>query len=392
MEQGETKQTNDVNLLNMIESRIMEIVQIEDECKRKLPKLYLQRLPRFMRRRAACHNIKRLPKRLRPDLIGSSFGSKDRSKLLKYRRRLRFRKHKRILKKHARHKFTDPDKSLLHKWFAKRFKMGDEGALNHVPLYNNTKNQRNLYRQSHYGCSYLSMGHLIPLKLTLSPPTDQYHLINQLEQLNRLTDPTSGFTFLARALMNGNYEVCVHLYKLDTLPKKYLCPALTHFSGAQVGKDSSSSELTLWVPRNNYQAVSDQLEIISKESTKEFSVTKIYPRDWTRVRLVGPNAFDEAVKLAEDKDKHTSAIEDVRIKLNASLGITMGRHISEKYANFIYYLSKPRLVDIVFKTSAGRMLWHDLIKNKAHLVGGYRDIERVLVAGCFDLSPDCSHQ
>lgn len=379
MRQQVSRETNEINLLNMIESRIMEIVQIEDECKRKLPKLYHQRLPRFMRRRAASHNPNRLPKRFRPS-EKSDFGTKDRKKLLKHRRKIQFRKHKRILSKHVKHKYKDSFKCLLHKWFAKRFKMGQEGALEHVPLYNNTKNQRNLYRQSCYGCAYLSLAHLIPLRINFK----KQNLDDDLDYLNRLTKEVSGFTFCAQSLIKGQYEIVIHMFNPDT--NEYICPAFTNLHGANVKQPNC--EITLWVPRNKFQEIYNNLIVISEQFNREYQIDQVYPKDWTRVRLVGPSAHEQALKISESQKIHKSAILDVKKKLNLSFGLTIGRFVEEKVANFIYYYTKPTVVDIVFKGPEGRMLWHKLIKNKAHLVGGHRDIDRLLVADCFKLIPD----
>lgn len=390
MKQQTTKQTNELNLLNMIESRIMEIIQIEDECKRKLPKLFHQRLPRFMRRRAACHNPKRIPRKLRPS-EKSDFGKKDRKNLLKYRTRLKFRKHKRILKKHAKHKYNDPFKCLLHKWFAKRFKLGYVGSQNYVPLHNNTKNQRNLYRQTVYGCAYLSLAHLIPLRVNL----DLHNLDEQLEHLNNITNETSGFTFCAKSIQKGNYEIIIHIYKLNTTQRVYLCPAIVNLKPPSIKKSKNDTKgnracLTLWLPRENYQEVHNNLVTITNDyfTNKETSIVTVYPKEWTRIRLVGPNAHEESMKIAENREKHLSAINDVKYKLNKSLGLTIGRYIQESYANYTYYYTKPIVVDIVFKNRQGRMLWYQLIKNKSHLVGGYRDIDRLLIADCFKIEPD----
>lgn len=387
----QAKQANssrdEINLLNMIESRIMEVIQIEDECKKKLPKLYHQRLPRFMRRRAASHNIKRLPKKLRPP-PNSNYGKKDRKKLLIYRRRIRFRKHKRVLKKHRRHKYKNPDKCLLHNWFAKRFKIASEGELKYVPLYNSTKNQRNLYRQTRYGCAYLSLAHLVPIQLELSGLKEDSVLTNQLENLNRFTLEVSGFTFCAKSLEMGNYEIAVHLYKLNTLPREYLCYSLVSLSRNEENNEYSGRTFTLWVPRVNFEEVFETLTSISKDCIKEFKVKKIYSRDWIRTRLIGPEAREEAIKIANDVSKHESASEDTDMRLNLSLGLTIGRYFEEISTSFTYYHTKPYTVDVVFKLKEGKMLWYKLIKNKAHLVGGYRDLNRLLVAEWFQVKPD----
>lgn len=387
------KQAVDINLLNMIESRIMEIIQIEDECKKKLPKLYNQRLQRFMRRRAASHNIKRLPKRIRSATKKSDEGEKSKKKekqrkcLLRYRRRSRFQKHKRVLKRHGRHNYKDPNKSLLHKWFAKRFKMGKTEPLLHVPLHNNTKNQRNLYRQARYGCAYLSLAHLIPLQITLSSSKDGCHLENQLKELNRLTNEVSGFTFCARALEKGNYEIAIHLNEPDVVPRQHICSTFASLSISE--KTDQATVLTLWVPKEHYAEVLKHLDSISEGCTKKITINRIHPREWTRIRLIGPNAREESMKISLDAEKHKLAINDADLRLDRVFGISIGRCVEEKVASFTYYNTYPKAVDVVFRTKEGRMLWHKLIKNKAHLVGGHRDLERLLVADCFKLIPDC---
>lgn len=377
---------DDINLLNMIESRIMEVIQIEDECKKKLPKLYHQRLARFMRRRAASHNIKRLPKKLRPP-VHSDYGTKSRKALLKYRRRVRFRKHKRILKKHKRQSNKNSNKCLLHDWFAKRFKMTSNGDMPRIPLQNNTKNKRNLYRATRYGCAYLSLAHLTPIRLQLSCPKEGLHLRNQLQNLNRFTIEVSSFTFCAKSLEKGNYEVAVHLYRLEPPQREHLCCALVSFSGFE-DDESKQPDLTLWVPKDNLQDVYDTLTTISEGCSKQFAINKICPSECIRMRFVGPNAHYEASKIAINKDLHQIARQDCDMRLNSTLGLSIGRQVKEGSAIFTYYNTKPSVVDIVFKSKAGKILWYKLIKNKAHLVGGLLDLNQLLVEKCFQLEPD----
>lgn len=388
---GKDKQRNaqnDINLLSMIESRIMEVVQIEDDCKKKMPKLYQQRLPRFMRRRAASHNPKRLPKKLRPQ-SGSGFASKSRKSLLRYRQRTKFQKFKRILKKHSRHKYEDPYKSLLHKWFAKRFKISkddDYKHMSHVPIHNNTKNQRNLYRQSKYGCAYISMIHLISIELTLTSTKNASLFAAQLSQVNRLTNHVTGFTFGAKALEKGRYEVAVHLYKPESNLQEYICSALVNFKKSN--KQSPKPKFVLWLPRQHYQEVYKYLKCLSDELEEGFSVEGIYPRDCVRVKLLGPDSHAEAAKIICNKNNHKLVNEDIERRLGSSFGTSLGRLIEEPNATFTYYNTKPQTVDIVLKTREGRLLWHKLVKNKAHLVGGSRDLNTLLLDESFKLIPD----
>lgn len=288
--------------------------------------------------------------------------------------------------KHSRHKYKDPNKSLLHKWFAKRFKMGAQEPLLHVPLHNNTKNQRNLYRQSRSGCAYLAFGHLSPIKLTFELSEDYPSSAHRhLEALNMICREISGFTFIARSLTGGRYEVVIHLFDPHRQSKAFICPALVNLS---YNDDKTSMYLTLWVPKEKLADVNEHLELVSEESSKNFSIERIFPRRWFRVRLVGPSAHKEAQRIAENKEAHLEAINDTENRLTESMGSTIGRYLEEKTANFTYYNTVPKTVDVVFKNSEGRLLWHKLVKNRAHLVGGHRDIERLLTEDCFQIKPD----
>jgi hypothetical protein len=373
---------NQLNLLRMVESRIVEIVQIENDVKKKYPKLFQQRLPRYMRRRAASHNPIRVPKWCR----STKMTAKKRSKLFLYRRRIRFIKHKRILKRHARHRFKNPQKTLLHKWFAKRFKMGKDpqDGLEFVPLHNNTKNFRNLYRQTKYGCAYISMAHLVAFKINANYDT------GTIEKLNRLTRTISGFTFAARALESGRYEVVIHLYETSATSRrnrkcpqgayKYVCPAIVH---------NDTTHWTIWVPKNARETVEKLL------ATTQLPYRLVAPSDATRVRLVGPDAHREAARIALDAKKHEEAIQDVELRLARThkFCTTIGRYVEEKNALFTYYQTEPSSVDVVLRNRRdGRMLWHRLIKNRSHLVGGKRDFDELLLeryGECFRLKPDC---
>lgn len=366
---------SEINLLNMIESRILDILQMEQEAKRKRPKLFSQRLPRFMRRRAACHNIKRLPRKLQ----SRSTSGKSRKSLMKFRRRDQFRRHKRILRKHSKHDFQDPTKCLIHKWFAKRFKLAKDEPWKNVPLYNNTKNRRNLYRQSVYGCAYFSMGHLIPISLTLCIPDkkSKFMMLDQLEKLNKLTNESSGFTFCAISLEKCRYELTIKLFDVR---QEYICDALVYLDNYDDPK--SSTKITLWVPRDKHQNICDKLRTISADCKHPFEISTIMPRELIRIRLVGPDARERALSICEDREKHEMAISETDIKCRRVFGCLMGRFEKGIVTDVIYFNTEPNIVDIVFKGPKGRMLWYKLIKNNSHLVGGQRDFEILGSSAC----------
>ena len=149
VEKAESKIEDEVFLMKMIEARFSEINQLTNEFKAKHSKLSTQKLPIFMRRRASSHNIRRLPKRLRA-YISKRIVSEEKER--KRKKRKKYQNKAKVQESHQRRELKE-DRSLLHLWFVKRFKM--VSCHNQiVPNYNNTKNRRRLHRLSKTGCIY----------------------------------------------------------------------------------------------------------------------------------------------------------------------------------------------------------------------------------------------
>lgn len=385
---AEAKQASDLNLLHLLENRITEIVALEKEVKTKYPKLFYQKLPRFMRRRAASHNIKRIPKSRRPKNLAQA---KNRKRVLAGQRKKIFLKHKRVLRQHQRHVYKDKNKTVLHKWFAKRFKIErTKPGLEQVPMYNNTKNQRNLHRQTLYGCAYLSMAHMIAVQV--NSPYNR----STIDKLNLLTDSTSGFTFAARSLENCRYEVMIHLFSpsststqckskakkfkqtVSTGTRDYICPCLV---------TNRNTHLILWLPRDNVDKVID-----SYQKNSDLSLTRIPLCDLVRTRLIGPDAVKYAESIVEDKSEFKSAILDMERRLAPikELELSIGRFFEQETAQFTLFPFDPYVVDVVFCKKGGRMAWHNLVKNRAHLVGGKRDCDVLMAELDLEMKPDNS--
>lgn len=143
---------DEISLIKMIESRYSEINQLVGEIKTKSPKLVSQKFPLHMRRRAASHNINRLPSRTRK-LVRKKLAGKDMTSQVKERKRKNCKKYQNRKKLEINHAVREskPDRCLLHLWFVKRFKMISMDNLI-IPNYNTTKNRRKIYRMSKNGC------------------------------------------------------------------------------------------------------------------------------------------------------------------------------------------------------------------------------------------------
>lgn len=156
----DAKIPDELSLVKMIESRYSEINQLIGEMKAKSPKLVQQKLPLHMRRRAASHNINRLPARARK-LLRRKLAGKDLTSQVKERKRKNCKKHQNRKKLEISHAIRESksDRCLLHLWFVKRFKMISLYNLI-IPNYNTTKNRRKIYRMSKSGCVHFYLPHI----------------------------------------------------------------------------------------------------------------------------------------------------------------------------------------------------------------------------------------
>lgn len=363
--QEESAKRPGLNLLSVIESRILEIKQLEKECRQKVPKLYLQRLPRFMRRRAASHNINRLPKKAQVGAKSLNFGTKDRRTLNKFRRSKRFKKHKRCLHKHQSKRIH---KGLLHKWFAKRFHICPKTK---IPLYNATKNQRNLYRHSRYNCAFISLDCLCELQIKIK--TKQDELLHHLSILNGLTDKKTGFTFLSKSFINQKYEVQIYLYERHLYPNNYICTCR-----AFISQENEDVKLKLWVPRVKAKHVEQQLvSLLNDKNLYEINAVNISKQ--SRVRCIGPKVTRALTSLC-DSDAKVEELHGCLAKVPTGFKATMGLKLHPTSAvTMICYNTSPPMIDAIFDGKQGRLAWYKLIRNKTHVVGGYRDVKNLLL-------------
>ena len=215
------------------------------------------------------------------------------------------------------------------------------------------------------------MTHLIAIKLDLGNP-QKASLIDQLTKLNSLAEEPSGFTFCAISLERCNYELTIKLFDKRNA---YICDALVHLDNYHDQKRPAF--LTMWVPILHHKIIIDRLKVISTECSREFKTQLVMPNEWVRIRLVGQDSREIAQKLGKDKELHDNAVYDADFRCKSFLKFHLGRHIEEQVVNFTYFNTQPRAVDIVLKGKEGRLLWYDMIKNKSHLVGGFRDFTRL---------------
>lgn len=238
-----------VNIMRFVKARKNEIKFITSVIETKLPKRVIQQLPRHMRRRAASHNPKRLPRRLRERAM------KELEKVKKAKRPSRKfrRKPSKLLEEYNRrqrnHIWLE-----THIWFAKRFKMIDIWGYK-LPLYSNEKCLKALYQSamqyallqdiSYYGCIELS-----GKEETL------------LKQLSQLTNPELGLTFKSKIFLDGSREGTLLLFHQNSYPYGLIGP-VKFFWKPQIPFDLKTEDqlrcLWLWVHPACIKELTDEL-------------------------------------------------------------------------------------------------------------------------------------
>lgn len=143
---------DELSIERWIKARNAEIASLAQECKVKLPQQMSQRLPRYMRRRAASGNPKRIPKSVRPWWLEDKTTVKKKKK----QQRTKYKSAALAIRSRKRRN-DDPSRSPIHVWLAKRFKMQLMWG-QRIAWSNCTKNQRSLFRKarSSYCIYYLS--------------------------------------------------------------------------------------------------------------------------------------------------------------------------------------------------------------------------------------------
>ena len=326
-----------LDIEKVLNARLIELNSLSKEIKQKGNKLSLQRIPRFMRRRAASHNPKRVPNKFVKHplpIIGNS--------VLKERRRKQRKKHVNKLKKRLsiKKRNAKEGRTLLHIWFRKRFKLIKE--LNYlIPLQNNTKNYRNLHKIATKQCAfyYRPLSRLIEIKL---------------ENRQELSE----FLILIKCFFNeSNLDECLH-QELDLFFFKdnhCLVPVsiLLH------------SELTIWlsISIDYYSQISQLLNELFKNANLKFT---IYELQFERFRLIGP----KAIKCLEHQLNCSASSQNDKASL---AGLLESSECSKILTNNLTILLKDEeksILDVLVPRKEAKKWWYSLVKNKGHLVGG----------------------
>lgn len=301
-----------------------------------------------MRRRAASNNPKRVPKALQELLPKTETKAKRKRKVNKRRIKARNR---------------DPRRTILHLWFAKRFKL--ELKWNQlVPYKNNAKNQRILYRCSKRGYTvfYLSF-----LKSFLLEAVDKQGLLDLFSHFCCHSD------WKTLQQTPNDHQCVLHFYKCDQYPLHLVGPC-------QIVPLTTG----FWI--TSHISVYD--EIITELSDKDSSIKINQNLNCSYIRLYGPKASSQIEKRLLLKKTWQECQVDFSLNkfysLKSHQQITIADFIrstqtnnndSDTIAVKRHLQGCFEAIDIVTVNSSLKTVWNALNKNLGHLVGGLRDLQ-----------------
>ncbi|XP_053205234.1 uncharacterized protein LOC128389637 [Panonychus citri] len=375
VEKEQAKLPQEISLISLIQSRYSEIKQIINEFKTTSPKLASQKLPIHMRRRAASHNVKRLPSKTRLIVERKSKGKEltSDSKEKKRKQKRKYQNGKKVNLSHAVRE-AKCDRSLLHLWFVKRFKMIN--LFNQlVPNYNTTKNLRKLHRMSKKGCIHF----YFPYYKSIIVRIDDIDLVSK--KLGQFTK--SNFdSFFSGPVALGFTSKWVQFFKDSDSQSQIMGPGYLIF-------DKKNNILIIWCHTLIHSEISNKLFFIcgGKVSDDE----KIYQL----FSLIGSESLHHLKKTLGDcgsflpdnfQDGNILTIEGDKI-LNEPIGekssqphrrIEISQDNNENLTSLIIHMVKMNNRELIFLSTPypkAKDFWYKLVKNRTHLVGGLRDIK-----------------
>ncbi|KAI9028249.1 ribonucleases P/MRP protein subunit POP1-domain-containing protein [Phycomyces nitens] len=241
--------------------------------------LAFQSLPRGLRRRAASHNINRLPLRLRAKATQEMASSTPNP--TKMRRRMRKQRPRSLVEEYLR---RQGNKKWLetHMWHTKRMKMADIWGYR-LALYPNIKSERTAYKAS----KHLSMLH----DASYMGCIEMSGLMSDIVRvMNSITDsglPSVGSARYTKGQRIGHTNIYKHL----GYPTQLVCPATFLWRTTQ----SESDDATIWIWIHPsafdqvYRSIQHVVQAYKSELMQELQVVD-QRGDLVRFDLSGPRS------------------------------------------------------------------------------------------------------
>ncbi|KAF8938323.1 hypothetical protein BGZ47_008637 [Haplosporangium gracile] len=329
------KSARNLDVVNFAEARAFEINALHkamESSRNAAAQRAFQSLPRNLRRRAASHNIKRLPVRLR-DRAKREVESDPVKKGKKPDNRYKKRRPGTLAEEYLRRQGT---KRWLetHIWHAKRMKMLEIWGYK-LAEHSNEHGIKSAYKSSHHQCIIQDSSYNGCLEITGTKKD-----ISDI--FNRMLDPTMPTIGSARYI-TGKRQYTTFLYEPDSFPMNLIAPATFLWkqeppseSAMEVDELSKQGQLWVWIHPSAFEATKTTLqETILKTNKADLVNVKDMENSLVMFDFTGPRSTallkavlqlcqSDAASSYQEAHKAWETIYNMRSSSSLPPGIVLG--------------------------------------------------------------------
>ncbi|KAF9907984.1 hypothetical protein EC991_010332 [Linnemannia zychae] len=332
---GLIKSTRTLDVVNFAEARAFEINALHkamESSRNAAAQRAFQSLPRNLRRRAASHNIKRLPVRLRDRAkreVEFDPVKKGKKPDNRYKRRRTGTLTEEYLRRQGTKRWLE-----THIWHAKRMKMVEMWGYK-LAEHSNEHGIKSAYKSSHHQCIIQDSSYNGCLEVTGTKKDIS-------DVFTHMLDPTMPTIGSARYI-TGKRQYTTYLYDSDSFPMSLIAPVTflwkqeTHSESAmEVDEQSKQGQLWVWIHPSAFEATKAKIEETISKTNKTglvnindlenalvmFDLTG--PRSMALLKAVLQLSKSEAASPYQEAHKVWEAICNMRTSSSLPPGIVLG--------------------------------------------------------------------
>ncbi|KAF9927557.1 hypothetical protein FBU30_003064 [Linnemannia zychae] len=353
---GVSKSARTLDVVNFAEARAFEINALHkamESSRNAAAQRAFQSLPRNLRRRAASHNIKRLPVRLRDRAkkeVESDPVKKGKKPDNRYKRRKAATLAEEYLRRQGSKRWLE-----THIWHAKRMKMVECWGYK-LPEHSNEHGIKSAYKSSHHQCIIQDSSYYGCLEITGSKKEIS-------EIFSHMLDPTMP-TIGSSRYITGKRQYTTYLYEFDSFPKNLIAPVTFLWRqeprmdyAMDIDEQLKQGQLWIMIHPAAFEVakakINETLSKINKadsihvkdleNSLVQFDFTG--PRSTALLKAVLQLSWSDVALPYQDAHKTWEAIYNMRTSSSLPPGIVLGLLVEDPRLTFPH-MTEPRSVNV----------------------------------------------
>ncbi|KAG0273111.1 hypothetical protein BGZ95_011061 [Linnemannia exigua] len=339
------KSTRTLDVVNFAEARAFEINALHkamESSRNAAAQRAFQSLPRNLRRRAASHNIKRLPVRLRDRAkreVEFDPVKKGKKPDNRYKRRRAGTLAEEYLRRQGTKRWLE-----THIWHAKRMKMVEIWGYK-LAEHSNEHGIKSAYKSSHHQCIIQDSSYNGCLEITGTKKDIS-------DAFTHMLDPTMPTVGSARYI-TGKRQYTTYLYEYDSFPKSLIAPVTFLWkqdphseSAMEIDEQSKQGQLWVWIHPSAFEATKTKIEeAISKTNKANLVHVKDLENSLVMFDFTGPRSTallkavlqlskSEVASPYQEAHKTWEAICNMRTSSSLPPGIVLGLLVEDPRLTF----------------------------------------------------------